>query len=55
MWINLGIVVSGLGVMIFRSSIPDLIVGFIVAVISLIGGWKILKNAQETKRARIKI
>lgn len=51
MWINLGIVASGLGVMIFRSYIPDLIVGVIVVLISLKGGWEILKDAWETKRA----
>lgn len=50
MWINLGIIVSGLGVMIFRSSIPDLVVGVIVVLISLWGGYKILKEAQETKK-----
>ncbi|GAB3833141.1 cation transporter [Pontibacter rugosus] len=50
MWINLGIVVSGLGVMLFKSSIPDLVVGVIVVLISLWGGYKILKDAQETKK-----
>ncbi|PRY08335.1 cation efflux family protein [Pontibacter ummariensis] len=50
MWINLGIVVSGLGVMLLKSSIPDLVVGVIVVLISLWGGYKILKEAQETKK-----
>lgn len=50
MWINLGIVVSGLGVMILNSSAPDLIVGVIVVLISLWGGYKILKEAQETRK-----
>lgn len=50
MWINLGIVLSGLGVMIFKSSIPDLVVGVIVVLISLWGGYKILREAQETRK-----
>ncbi|WP_138485427.1 cation transporter [Dyadobacter bucti] len=50
MWINLGIVASGLGVMLFKSSIPDLVVGVIVVLISLWGGYKILKEANETKK-----
>ena len=53
-WINLGIVVSGLCVMIFKSFIPDLVIGFIVVIISIKGGWEILKNAMETKRNSIK-
>jgi Co/Zn/Cd efflux system component len=50
MWINLGIVLSGLGVMIFKSSIPDLIVGVVVVLISLRGGWEILRDARKTKK-----
>lgn len=50
MWINLGIVASGLGVMMLKSSIPDLIVGVIVVLISLWGGYKILKEANQTKK-----
>lgn len=52
MWINLGIVVSGLGVMIFSSAIPDLVVGVIVVFISLWGGYKILKETRETSKER---
>lgn len=50
MWINLGIVASGFGVMIFKSSTPDLVVGLIVVLISLWGGIEILKEANETKK-----
>ena len=51
MWINLGIVVSGLGVMILKSSIPDLVVGVIVIGISIWGGIHILKDARaETNK-----
>jgi len=51
MWINMGIVVSGVGVMIFKSPAPDLVVGVIVVLISLWGGFKILKDAHETKKS----
>jgi Co/Zn/Cd efflux system component len=54
MWINLGIVISGLGVVIFKSPIPDLVVGIIIVLISLWGGLKILKDAHETKKASVK-
>lgn len=47
MWINLGIIVSGLGVMIFKSSIPDLVAGVIVVGISIWGGIHILKDARK--------
>lgn len=51
MWINLGIIVSGLGVMILKSSIPDLVAGVIVVGISIWGGIHILKDARkETKK-----
>ena len=51
MWINLGIVVSGLAVMILKSSIPDLVVGVIVVGISIWGGFHILKDARlETNK-----
>jgi len=51
MWINLAIVVSGLGVMLLKSSIPDLVVGVIVVGISLWGGVHILKDARaETNK-----
>jgi len=46
MWINLAIVVSGLGVMLLKSSIPDLVVGVIVVGISIWGGIHILKDAK---------
>ena len=46
MWINLGIIVSGLGVMLLKSSIPDLVVGVVVVGISIWGGVKILKDAR---------
>lgn len=52
MWINLGIVISGLGVMIFKSYLPDLIAGVIVVLLSLKGGWEILKDARETNSNR---
>lgn len=50
MLVNSGIVVSGILVMMFKSSVPDLIVGVIVVGISVKGGIEILKEAnKETK------
>jgi Co/Zn/Cd efflux system component len=47
---NAGIVVSGAAVMIFRSPLPDLIIGLVVVGIVLKGGWDILKEAREAQR-----
>lgn len=46
---NLGIVVSGIAVMIFSSPIPDLLIGLAVAGIVLSGGWEILREAREAQ------
>lgn len=46
MLVNLGIVLSGVGVMIFNSPIPDLLIGLILVVVVLRGGVKILKKAK---------
>lgn len=51
MFVNLGIVLSGIAVMIFKSPIPDLMIGLIVVGISIKGGIEILKEAnEETKK-----
>lgn len=47
---NAGIVASGAAVMIFRSPLPDLIIGLVVVGIVLKGGWDILKEAREAQR-----
>ena len=48
---NLGIVVSGVAVMIFNSPVPDLLIGLAVAGIVVKGGWEILREAREANRA----
>ncbi|MCE7056507.1 cation transporter [Algoriphagus sp. AGSA1] len=50
MLVNLGIVLSGVGVMVFNSPLPDLIISLIVVGVVLQGGWKILKQAQSARR-----
>lgn len=47
---NAGIVLSGAAVMFFKSPLPDLVIGLIVAGIVLKGGWDILKEAREAQR-----
>ncbi|SDL87069.1 Cation efflux family protein [Daejeonella rubra] len=47
MMVNLGIVVSGIMVMIFKSSIPDLVIGLVVVGISIKGGIEILREANK--------
>lgn len=46
---NAGIVVSGLAVMYFKSSLPDLLIGLIVVGIGLKGGWEILHEASAAR------
>ncbi len=46
---NAGIAVSGAAVMLFDSPLPDLIIGLIVAVMVLKGGWDILREAREQR------
>lgn len=45
---NVGIVLSGIAVMLFASPLPDLIIGLLVGVIVLRGGWVILQEARDT-------
>lgn len=47
---NLGVVLSGLAVIIFKSQLPDLLIGIVVAAIVIKGGWYILKDAREARR-----
>lgn len=44
---NVGIVVSGIAVMVLRSPLPDLLIGVAVAGIVLKGSWEILRGARE--------
>lgn len=50
MVVNTGIALSGAAVMIFKSSLPDLLIGIVVVGIVLKGGWEILKQAREARR-----
>lgn len=54
MWINLGIVVSGMGVILFNSALPDIVAGIIVVLLSLWGGLEILKDAHKAKKEAVK-
>lgn len=48
---NLGIVLSGVAVMVAKSPLPDLLIGLTVVGVVLKGGWDILKEAREARRA----
>ena len=48
---NLGIVASGVAVMFFKSSLPDLLIGLLIVGIVLKGGWNILAEAREAHHA----
>jgi len=50
MFVNLGIVLSGIAVMLFNSALPDLIISLITVGVVLQGGWKILKEARVARR-----
>lgn len=47
---NLGIALSGVAVMVFGSALPDLIIGLLVSVIVVKGGFEILREAGEARR-----
>lgn len=49
MLVNLGIVLSGVAVMLFNSPLPDLIISLITVGIVLKGGWEILKEARDAR------
>jgi len=46
---NVGIVVSGIAVMILKSPVPDLLIGLLVVAIVIKGGWEILEHAREAR------
>lgn len=48
---NLGIVVSGVAVMVFKSPLPDLLIGLAVVGIVCKGGWEILEDARKAVAA----
>ncbi len=48
---NLGIVASGIAVMVLKSPLPDLLIGVVVVGIVIWGGWEILEQAREARSA----
>ncbi len=48
---NLGIVVSGVAVMVLNSPLPDLLIGLVVVGIVIKGGWEILEHARLARDA----
>lgn len=46
---NAGIVASGVAVIIFKSPLPDLLIGLAVVAIVIKGGWDILGEAREAR------
>jgi len=50
---NAGIAVSGAAVMFFASPLPDLIIGLVVGGLVLKGGWEILQEARDARRASV--
>ncbi|MFT0546270.1 cation transporter [Allopusillimonas ginsengisoli] len=50
MYVNLGIAASGVAVILFQSSLPDLLIGLVVVAIALKGGWEILEQARDALR-----
>lgn len=43
---NLGIVLSGIAVMVFKTPLPDLLIGLVVVGVVMKGGWDILSEAR---------
>ena len=50
---NLGIVLSGVAVMIFNSPLPDLVIGVVVVAIVVKGGGDILLEARAARRGAL--
>lgn len=51
MIVNLGIVVSGVAVMVLKSPLPDLLIGLVMVGVIIKGGWEILEHAKEARHA----
>jgi Co/Zn/Cd efflux system component len=51
MMVNIGIATSGVAVMIFKSPVPDLLIGLVMVGVVLKGGYDILTEAREARRA----
>jgi Co/Zn/Cd efflux system component len=48
---NVGVIVSGVLVWLLGSRLPDLVVGAVIAVIVVKGGFEILREAREASSA----
>lgn len=48
---NVGVAVSGLAVILWKSRLPDLVIGLVVVAIGIRGGWEILEQARSARRA----
>ncbi|MBN8560161.1 MAG: cation transporter [Leptolyngbya sp. UWPOB_LEPTO1] len=46
---NFGVIVAGLLVSLFNSRFPDLVIGFIIAIVVIRGGTNIIREAQREK------
>lgn len=55
MVVNVGVVLSGVLVMLLRSPIPDLLIGIAVVVVVFKGGWEILGEAREARNSADRI
>lgn len=50
MYANAGIAASGVAVLLFKSALPDLLIGLVVVGIALMGGREILEQARKAHR-----
>lgn len=48
---NAGVAASGIAVILLASPVPDLVIGLVVVAIGIHGGWEILEQAREARRA----
>jgi len=48
---NVGVIVSGLLVVALGTRVPDLVVGAVISAVVVRGGWRILREADEVRRA----
>lgn len=49
MLVNLGIVLSGIAIMVFKSPVPDLLIGLVVTGVVIRGGITILSHARKAR------
>ena len=47
---NAGVAISGIAVMLWKSPLPDLVIGLVVVAIGIRGGWEILEQARDARR-----